>query len=436
MRTKQRLLDCAALRGLRRLTDANPNSQCPLDQGARSAVLSSRGLDGLANLSVGLLHFVCRYGRCAPVPLPCLLLAICSSIAVGILGAARAKGKLMRNQDMTGVARSERVGFTKKVTRRNSQKRCLLVVALAAISALLVTAAIAQAPRSGGSASLEPWRDGGLITPIPQPPRADARKLALGESLFGDTRLSSNERLSCATCHDIAKNGAYSIQNQSEGAEHLDIPTLFNAALSYRLTWEGNIRSLSEQAKASIADPSGMHSSIEEVIPKLRADKTLTEAFRAIYGHPIDGESVLDALVTFEESLLTPDSRFDRWLQGEATALTATELEGYHTFNALGCSSCHQGVNVGANLITRQGIFAPLVLSGPKQVRVPSLRNVEATAPYFHDGSVPTLEEAVRRMAAAQLDRILTDEQVASVVAFLKTLTGNYRGRPVAKSGP
>ena len=119
---------------------------------------------------------------------------------------------------------------------------------------------------------------------------------------------------------------------------------------------------------------------------------------------------------------------FDRWLGGDAGALTVEERDGYGLFKSLGCASCHQGVNIGGNLFERQGVFRPLVPGKPEIVRVPSLRNVATTAPYFHDGSAPTLEEAVRKMAAAQLDRTLTDQQVDSLVAFLKTLTGTYRG--------
>jgi cytochrome c peroxidase len=128
---------------------------------------------------------------------------------------------------------------------------------------------------------------------------------------------------------------------------------------------------------------------------------------------------------------VTPGGRFDRWLGGDRSALSQAELEGYRLFKSLGCSSCHQGVNIGGNLIERQGIFHPLVRAAPETVRVPSLRNVATTAPYFHDGSAQTLEDAVRRMADAQLDRTLTDQQIALLVAFLRTLTGNYRGSPV-----
>jgi cytochrome c peroxidase len=139
----------------------------------------------------------------------------------------------------------------------------------------------------------------------------------------------------------------------------------------------------------------------------------------------------LDAIATYERSLLTPGSRFDRWLGGDAAALSVEEQNGYQLFKSLGCISCHQGVNVGGNMFQRHGIFHPLASPKPEILRVPSLRNVATTPPYFHDGSTPTLDEAVRKMGAAQLDRILSDQQVEAIVAFLNTLTGTYRGASV-----
>jgi cytochrome c peroxidase len=128
---------------------------------------------------------------------------------------------------------------------------------------------------------------------------------------------------------------------------------------------------------------------------------------------------------------VTPGSRFDRWLLGEGDAITPAELSGYQLFKSLGCISCHQGVNVGGNMFQRQGIFHPLGSAEPAVVRVPSLRNVATTAPYFHDGNTATLPGAVKAMGIAQLDRILTDQQIAGIVAFLNTLTGTYRDQPV-----
>jgi cytochrome c peroxidase len=172
-----------------------------------------------------------------------------------------------------------------------------------------------------------------------------------------------------------------------------------------------------------------MASSIDEVVSKLRADPDMVREFRAAYGIAPDRASVIDAIATYERSLVTPGSRFDRWLAGEADAITPEELAGYQDFKSLGCIACHQGVNVGGNLFQRHGIFHPLGSPEPVLLRVPSLRNVATTAPYFHDGSAATLPEAVRVMGFAQLDRVLTDQQIAGIVAFLNTLTGSYRGQ-------
>jgi cytochrome c peroxidase len=179
-----------------------------------------------------------------------------------------------------------------------------------------------------------------------------------------------------------------------------------------------------------------MGTTVRAVLKKLDADAQLVGQFRDAYGHAPDRASLLDAIAVYERSLLTPESRFDRWLGGDTSALTAEELSGYQLFKSLGCVSCHQGVNVGGNLFERHGIFHPLGSPKPEILRVPSLRNVAMTAPYFHDGSAPTLSEAVRQMAAAQLDRALSDQQVAAIVAFLDTLTGSYRGVPVVGAPP
>ena len=174
-----------------------------------------------------------------------------------------------------------------------------------------------------------------------------------------------------------------------------------------------------------------MASSADEVVSKLRADPEMVRQFRDAYGREPDVAALLDAIATYERSLVTPGSRFDRWLAGEADAITPEELSGYQLFKSLGCVSCHQGVNVGGNLFQRHGIFHPLGSPEPALVRVPSLRNVATTPPYFHDGSAPTLSEAVKAMGIAQLDRVLTDQQIAAIVAFLNTLTGTYRGQAV-----
>ncbi len=330
---------------------------------------------------------------------------------------------------------------------RHRTIRLLIGLSIPALLALAIAADMlaAQAPpvpdmppQIRGVADQEP------ITPIPAPPAVDPRKRALGERLYSDVRLSSKGDFACSSCHDLRTNGASGPaasrgprgDSAANGNPPLNTLSVFNASLSFRLDWEGRHRTLAAQAEASIENPGSMDTDLVTVASKLAADPDMTGQFFAAYGRGPDRDDVLDALTTFERTLLTPGSRFDRWLDGDAAALTADELEGYHLFKSFGCSSCHQGVNIGGNLFQRQGVFRQLVATGPKVVRVPSLRNVATTAPYFHDGSAATLEDAVSRMAAAQLDRTLTDQQVGLLVAFLKTLTGNYRGSPVTGAVP
>ena len=212
--------------------------------------------------------------------------------------------------------------------------------------------------------------------------------------------------------------------------------TIFNASLNFRLNWEGNFRTLADQVEAALETSTNLNTSVDEVVRKLNADQQSVALFRAAYGRNPDRDSLVDALVTFEQSLVTPGSRFDSWLGGNLAALSDKELEGYRLFKSLGCAYCHQGANVGGNLMQRQGIFRQLVPGKLAIVRVPSLRNVAVTPPYFHDGSIPTLEEAIRKMATAQLDRSVSDQQVDALAAFLRTLTGTYRGVPISEVRP
>jgi len=277
------------------------------------------------------------------------------------------------------------------------------------------------------------------ITPIPAPPAVNPLKLALGERLFEDPGLSRNRSRSCLSCHDTRHNGADANRRDKaiDGAElFFNTNTVFNAALSFRLNWEGDVKTLESHVAASLESPRTMDITIDEALGRLRTNPEMATRFEKAYGHEPDRASLLDAIATYERSLLTPGSRFDRWLEGDETALSEDEQRGYELFESFGCISCHQGVNVGGNLFERHGIFAPLAAPKPEILRVPSLRNVAVTPPYFHDGSAATLEDAVRRMAAAQLDRTLSDQQTAAIVAFLRTLTGTYRGRPVTEAVP
>jgi cytochrome c peroxidase len=292
------------------------------------------------------------------------------------------------------------------------------------------------------------------ISPIEPPTGLDPAKVRLGERLFGDVRVSHGDRVACVTCHHLDNGGAdrcdFSPSPEAGGVLDYNTPTIFNAALNFRLNWSGQFRDLAEQNEFVILSPRLMNTNWTELIGKLRADSEYRAAFDKAYGGPIHAAQVLDALTSYERSLVTPNARFDRYLRGERDAITSEEEEGYHLFKAFGCAACHQGVNVGGNLFERFGIFeAPLMSDGPSRprdlgrfaitgqerdrfvFRVPSLRNVALTAPYFHDGSAATLGATVSVMARKQLGRKLDDSEVDLLVGFLKTLTGEYLGRPL-----
>src|ERR1700759_989363 len=253
------------------------------------------------------------------------------------------------------------------------------------------------------------------ITPIPSPPEAVPLKLALGEELFQSRFLSHDQTLSCRSCHDVRSNGADNVQ-RAVGADGrplaLNTPTVFNAVLSFRLNWEGDRRTLESQAAWALNSAPGLGTRMTDVLARLSGNAEITRRFVVAYGRAPDEASLLNALATYERSLVTPDSRFDRWLKGDKAALSAKELNGYALFKSFGCVSCHQGVKLGPNLFQQHGIFHRLASPEPKVLRVPSLRNVATTPPYFHDGSAPTLADAVRRMARAQLDQTLSEQEI------------------------
>jgi len=335
--------------------------------------------------------------------------------------------RLREDQGHSAMSRSLHPVPSTPVPTMAVHTRILAGLLLTLVSLNAIWPADAQSPASEARAGQEP------ITPIPSPRAQDPRRLLLGERLFSDRRLSHDNTHGCSSCHDIGTNGASAnVHDTPEGQPMaLNTPTVFNVSLNFRLNWEGNFRSLEAGIVSSLRNPAIMASSVDEAVSKLRADPEMVGPFRDAYGKEPDAAAVVDAIATYERTLVTPGSRFDRWLAGETDAMTPEELSGYQVFKSLGCVTCHQGVNVGGNLFQRHGIFHPLGSPEPVLVRVPSLRNVATTAPYFHDGNAPTLKEAVKAMGVAQLDRLLSDQQIAAIVAFLNTLTGTYRGQAV-----
>ncbi|MGI3903145.1 MAG: cytochrome-c peroxidase [Janthinobacterium lividum] len=257
--------------------------------------------------------------------------------------------------------------------------------------------------------------------------------------MFDDPRLSHANDRACSSCHDTASNGADGRARDlaPDGRPiRTNTNTVFNAALSFRLDWVGDARSLEEQAAGSLQRADLMATTPDEVTRKLQGEKTLSAKFRQAYGRDANWADLMDALATYERTLTTPDSRFDLWLRGQADALSFDELAGYRLFKSAGCASCHQGANVGGNLFEVNGVFSPLLHGHTFTLRVPSLRNVAVTPPYFHDGSVADLGEAVQMMARAQLGRRFTEAETQQIVSFLGTLTGRYEGRPLTKTDP
>lgn len=260
-------------------------------------------------------------------------------------------------------------------------------------------------------------------------------KAALGRDLFFDRRMSRSMRLSCASCHDLGTNGASAARfdrGDTERVMRFNTPTVFNSAFSFRLGWEGGFRDMHDLALGTIRSAHLM-SGGGLAVGRLAVDPAMAATFRRIYGTAPSEAALADALSAFLATLATPDAPFDRWLRGDKGALTPQQVRGYERFRSLGCASCHQGVNVGGNLLQRRGIFHPLGAPSPERLRVPSLRNVAVTPPYFHDGSAATLPEAIRQMAHSQLDLEIGEEDSHDIAAFLGSLTGNYQGRTLRR---
>ncbi len=311
------------------------------------------------------------------------------------------------------------------------------MIALASVG--FSSAPSAGSPDESGPAAVLPVAQVEPIRPIPPPEAMDARRVDLGRSLFEDPRLSHGGDRSCSSCHDTASNGAdaRALDSAPDGQPlRTNTNTVFNAALSFRLDWIGDARTLEEQAAGSLQRPDLMATTPDEVTRRLAADPARASGFRAAYGRDPTWPDLLNALATYEKTLVTPDSRFDLWLRGHADAISADELAGYRLFKSAGCAACHQGANVGGNLFESNGIFGQLLNRHTLTMRVPSLRNVAVTPPYFHDGSVADLGEAAQMMARAQLGRQFTDAEIRQIVAFLGTLTGRFEGRLLTRAGP
>lgn len=296
------------------------------------------------------------------------------------------------------------------------------------------------------------------IAPIPDSLRVSPRIAELGQMLFRDPRLSANGAVSCATCHDMGKGGADGLSHSPGFAGKLtgvNTPTVLNAALNFKQFWDGRADSLEAQIDVVIENPVTMGAKWQDVVARIARDEKYADAFRRNYKDGVTKANIIDAIASYERTLITPNSRFDKYLKGDADAITEVEKLGYQKFKQYGCVACHQGMNVGGNMFQTFGAMGDYFKNRGRQTkadlgrynvtqqdsdknvfRVPSLRNVALTAPYFHDGTAKTLEEAVDVMFKYQLGRGAPREDKDQIIQFLKTLTGQVSGRISAPSGP
>lgn len=307
------------------------------------------------------------------------------------------------------------------------------MIAIFAAAAMTVSAASAlAAPMSD-----EP------IKPIEPAKIENPALVELGKKLFFDPRLSKSGFISCNSCHNLSMGGTDNIKtsighNWAQGP--INAPTVLNSSLNLAQFWDGRALTLQDQAGGPIANPGEMASTHTLALSVLQSIPAYVDEYKKVFkSDKITIDGVTKAIAAFEETLVTPNSRFDKWLKGDKKALTADELAGYELFKDSGCTACHNGAAAGGNTFQKMGVVEPYKSTSPAEGRVavtkeeadrfffkvPTLRNVELTYPYFHDGEAATLAEAVDVMGRIQLGKAFSKEENAKIVAFLKTLTGD-----------
>ena len=296
---------------------------------------------------------------------------------------------------------------------------------------------------------------GQLFSPIPDALPVDPAKVAMGERMYNDTRISLDNTISCASCHILSDGGAdEDDERTSEGIYGqfggVNAPTVYNAVFNVQQFWNGRAKDLQEQAAGPPVNPVEMGDQTwEQIVERLRKDKQLVREFQALYpGEGLTQATVTDAIAEYEKTLLTPGSRFDQYLKGDENALDAREKAGFKAFTDRGCAACHAGVILGGKSFEYMGVFGDyfaerdddivrnadddglLGFTGnPRDLekfKVPGLRNVALTAPYFHDGSEDDLDDAVEKMFEYELGKDASDKEVENITAFLRTLTGKH----------
>ncbi len=278
-----------------------------------------------------------------------------------------------------------------------------------------------------------------LIQPIPQKLNYDAKKAELGKYLFFDPLLSINNTISCASCHKAnegwADSRAVSI-GVYERKGKLNSPTVLNAVFNFRQFWNGEVKTLQEQAKIPLENHYEMAMNKDEMQKRLNGSQFYKKRFKEVYKDDyITLANMLDTIAEYEKTLITPNSKFDLYLTSKAK-LSKDEREGYTIFKKFGCITCHNGINVGGNSFQKMGMIYPVKdCTGDRYeitknkfdkcvYKVPTLRNIELTAPYFHNAEAKTLKKAVEMMAYHNLGIVIDENDTEKIISFLKTLSG------------
>ena len=280
------------------------------------------------------------------------------------------------------------------------------------------------------------------VQPIKAAKVTNPAKVELGKKLWFDPRLSRSGFISCNSCHNLSTGGADNLKTSigdkwQKGP--INSPTVLNSSLNVAQFWDGRAKDLKEQAGGPIANPGEMAFTHDLAVDMLRSIPQYVAEFKQVFGTTkLSIDEVTSAIAAFEETLVTPNARFDKWLKGDKKAINAQELRGYQLFKTAGCVACHNGPNLGGTSFQKMGLVTPYKTDNPAEGRsavtgndaerfnfkVPTLRNVELTYPYFHDGAADTLSQAVDTMGRIQLGKQFTPAENEDIVAFLKTLTG------------
>lgn len=281
------------------------------------------------------------------------------------------------------------------------------------------------------------------IKPISPVKNINLAQVELGKKLYFDPRLSKSGFISCNSCHNLSMGGTDNLKTSI--GDHwqqgpINAPTVLNSSLNLAQFWDGRAKDLQAQAGGPIANPGEMGFTHKLAVEVLESIPQYVVEFKQVFGSDkISIDEVTLAIAEFEKTLVTPNSRFDQYLLGNKNAVTADELAGYQLFKNSGCVACHNGEAVGGNSFQKMGIVEAYKAKSPAEglsavtgkdadrfkFKVPTLRNIEMTYPYFHDGEAETLSEAVELMGRLQLGKKFSAKENAQIVAFLKTLTGD-----------